>query len=242
MDCFDDLGDKFGRRSRSSSQVKTKTKSKVNKKKKKTRMGKIIPFSTCLRLNKSKKRKGSDEPIIEPSITSLKARGASTIAGEEVFNPELKQKDQSTLPATSLIEPLEASKIEPGKKTNSLIPRMSEKPSLFGGLFLHSVHCSSIHQYFQSVMKLFSTFHLIEDCVPHNVRETSFRNRRSSFPHINLNNITICDCSSLFVVFCSAFITCSACLSCAVDSFFHLFSFVFHIILSFYSFLVGFTV
>lgn len=109
MDCFDDLGDKFGRRSRSSSQVKSsasvKSKSKVNKKKK-TRMGKMIPFSTCLRLNRRKKRKGSDEASSSntgqvPVTTQLTIHGprtASRIEGDE--EPGTSQGGgHSTLPS-----------------------------------------------------------------------------------------------------------------------------------------------
>lgn len=113
MDCFDDLGDKFGRRSRSSSQVKAKTKSKVNKKKKKkTRMGKIIPFSTCLRLNRRKKSKGSDEPVRGTSMSKEEE--------QELLPGTSRQEPQST--SRSSDQPEEASsyreqeKIVPGKR------------------------------------------------------------------------------------------------------------------------------
>ena len=128
MDCFDDLGDKFGRRSRSSSQVKSsasvKSKSKVNKKKK-TRMGKMIPFSTCLRLNRRKKRKGSDEassantgqvPVTSQLTIHGPSETASRIQGDE--EPGTSQGGgHSTLPSC-IDQPYKAhdvANVEPGK-------------------------------------------------------------------------------------------------------------------------------
>lgn len=115
MDCFDDLGDKFGRRSRSSSQVKIKTKSKVNKKKKKkTRMGKIIPFSTCLRLNRKKKRKGSDEPgTTGQPATSLTIREIAMVQDEEIPGTS----HQAGLPCTDEFE-----NADPGREQDIIKP------------------------------------------------------------------------------------------------------------------------
>lgn len=133
MDCFDDLGDKFGRKSRSSSQVKVKTKSKVNKKKKKkTRMGKIIPFSTCLRLNRKKKRKGSDEPgTTGQPTTSLTIHEKSMIQKEEIPGTS-QQEPQLSLPCTDQFESALSGReqeIVPGRNFKSFLITVNNIPT-----------------------------------------------------------------------------------------------------------------
>lgn len=49
-------------------------------------MGKIIPFSTCLRLNRKKKRKASDDPGTtgQPAATSLTIRETTMVKDKEI--------------------------------------------------------------------------------------------------------------------------------------------------------------
>ena len=72
-------------------------------------MGKMIPFSACLRLNRKKERHGSDEL----PITSLTAQGTSMKAGEELI-PGTSRIDLHTLPCIDQPEEASSSR-EPGR-------------------------------------------------------------------------------------------------------------------------------